>query len=373
MSGKAKHITVLVSNDLQHDQRVAKVCETLLGMGFRITLVGRMFPSSQPLQRPYETRRFHLPFRTGALFYISLQVRLFFFLLLKRTDIILANDLDTLLPAFLIARMRSKELVYDSHEYFTEAEGLTNRPFPKRVWLAVEGFVFPKLKHVFTVNETIAGIYRALYHVPVRVVRNIPMLQSPAQPLDRKAIGLADDQYVILLQGAFIDPDRGGMELVQSMQWVENAVLFVIGSGRDLDAMKQTVERLQLESRVRFMPKLPYQELRAYTAMADVGVSLDKPLHLNYTYSLPNKVFDYIHAGVPLLVSDLPELRRLVETHKVGALVATVTPQAIAEALNGMLKSEQRMHWRDNALKAREVLNWQNESLVLREVYEQLR
>lgn len=372
MSGKAKHITVLVSNDLQHDQRVAKVCETLLGMGFRITLVGRMLPSSQPLQRPYETRRFYLPFRTGALFYISLQVRLFFFLLFKRTDIVLANDLDTLLPAFLIARMRSKELVYDSHEYFTEAEGLTNRPFPKRVWLAVEGFVFPKLKHVFTVNETIAGIYRALYHVPVRVVRNIPLLQPAAQPLDRKVLGLADNQRVILLQGAFIDPDRGGMELVQSMQWVENAVLFVIGSGRDLDAMKQTVERLKLESRVRFMPKLPYQELRAYTAMADVGVSLDKPLHLNYTYSLPNKVFDYIHAGVPLLVSDLPELRRLVETHKVGALVATVTPQAIAEALNGMLKSDQRMHWRDNALKAREVLNWQNESLVLREVYEQL-
>jgi len=137
--------------------------------------------------------------------------------------------------------------------------------------------------------------------------------------------------------------------------------------------MKQTVAQLQLESRVRFIPKLPYQELRAYTAIADVGVSLDKPLHLNYTYSLPNKVFDYIHAGVPLLVSDLPELRRLVETHNVGRIVSTVTPTAIAEALNAMFDSSERDQWRNNALKARDVLNWQNESLVLREVYEQLR
>ncbi|MFM7234763.1 MAG: glycosyl transferase group 1, partial [Flavobacteriales bacterium] len=135
----AKHITVLVSNDLQHDQRVAKMCDTLLEMGFRITLVGRMLPESTSFNRPYETKRFRLFFRTGALFYTALNVRLFFYLLFKRTDIIVANDLDTLLPAFIITRFRKKELVYDSHEYFTEAEGLTNRPIPKKVWLAIEG------------------------------------------------------------------------------------------------------------------------------------------------------------------------------------------------------------------------------------------
>ena len=185
-----KHITVLVSNDLQHDQRVAKVCATLLEMGFRITLVGRLLPDSKPFERPYETRRFRLPFHTGALFYTALNVRLFFYLLFKRTDIIVANDLDTLLPAFLIARMKGKELVYDSHEYFTEAEGLTNRPFPKKVWLAVESFIFPKLKHVITVNETIAGIYRALYHVPVHVVRNVPPLRNEVVHASRESLGL---------------------------------------------------------------------------------------------------------------------------------------------------------------------------------------
>jgi glycosyltransferase involved in cell wall biosynthesis len=368
-----KHITVLVSNDLQHDQRVAKVCATLLEMGFRITLVGRLLPDSKPFERPYETRRFRLPFQTGALFYAALNVRLFFYLLFKRTDIIVANDLDTLLPAFLIARLKGRELVYDSHEYFTEAEGLTNRPLPKKVWLSIEGFIFPKLKHVITVNETIAGIYRALYHVPVHVVRNVPMLREEVVVASREALGLPTEKRIILLQGAYIDPDRGGMELAQSMEFLPDALLLIIGSGRDLENIKREVTKKNLEERVRFIAKVPFRELQQYTAVADVGVSLDKPLHLNYAYSLPNKLFDYIHAGLPVLVSDLPELRRIVEGYNLGRVVSRVEPREIATALQEMFSDENGGVWKLNALKAAKELNWQREQEVVRKVYEPLR
>ena len=373
MAGQAKHITVLVSNDLQHDQRVAKVCNTLLEMGFRITLVGRLLPDSNSFERPYELRRFRLPFRKGALFYAALNVRLFFYLLFKRTDIIVANDLDTLLPAYLIARMKGKELVYDSHEYFTEAEGLTNRPFPRKIWLAVEGFIFPKLKHVITVNETIAGIYRALYHVPVHVVRNVPMLRTETVHASRTELGLPSDKRIILLQGAYIDPDRGGMELAQSMEFVDGALLLIIGSGRDLENIKRVVESRKLHDRVTFIAKLPFAELQRYTAVADVGVSLDKPLHLNYAYSLPNKLFDYIHAGLPVLVSDLPELRRVVDSYKIGMVVRRVEPKEIALSLKQMFDSGRLESWRKNALMAAQELNWQNEQEVIRKVYGPLR
>jgi glycosyltransferase involved in cell wall biosynthesis len=368
-----KHITVLVSNDLQHDQRVAKVCATLLEMGFRITLVGRLLPDSKPFERPYETRRFRLPFQTGALFYAALNVRLFFYLLFKRTDIIVANDLDTLLPAFLIARLKGRELVYDSHEYFTEAEGLTNRPLPKKVWLSIEGFIFPKLKHVITVNETIAGIYRALYHVPVHVVRNVPMLREEVVVASHEALGLPTEKRIILLQGAYIDPDRGGMELAQSMEFLPDALLLIIGSGRDLENIKREVVNKNLEDRVRFIAKVPFRELQQYTAVADVGVSLDKPLHLNYAYSLPNKLFDYIHAGLPVLVSDLPELRRIVEGYNLGRVVSRVEPREIATALQEMFSDENGGVWKLNALKAAKELNWQREQEVVRKVYEPLR
>ena len=373
MAALGKHITVLVSNDLQHDQRVAKVCATLLEMGFRITLVGRLLPDSTSFERPYEIRRFRLWFRSGALFYAVLNVRLFFYLLFKRTDIILANDLDTLLPAFIVARMKGKELVYDSHEYFTEAEGLTNRPLPKKLWLSIEGFIFPKLKHVITVNETIANIYRALYHVPVQVVRNVPVLRSESVKATREELGLPGDKRIILLQGAYIDPDRGGMELAQSMAFLEGVLLLIIGSGRDLENIKRVVAERNLQERVKFIAKLPFTDLQRYTAVADVGVSLDKPLHLNYAYSLPNKLFDYIHAGLPVLVSDLPELRRVVEGYEIGKVVSRVEPREIASALQNMFEGGELEMWRTNARKAARELNWQREQEVIRNVYGPLR
>lgn len=367
-----KHVTVLVSNDLQHDQRVHKVATTLSDLGCTVHLVGRLRRDSVPYSGPFTTTRFSLWFDRGALFYAALQVRLFFYLLRAQTDIIVANDLDTLLPAFLIAKLRRKKLVYDSHEYFTEAEGLTGRPFQKGVWLAIERWIFPRLPFAITVNQSIANIYQQRYGVPMHVVRNVPDLQDDREgPKDRSVLGLPEHSTIVLLQGSYIDPDRGGMELVEAFQYTEQATLLVIGSGRDYANMVQRAKDLRL-SNVIFKGRMPYAELMQYTAVADIGVSLDKPLHLNYTLSLPNKLFDYIHAGIPVLVSDLPELRKVVETYQLGRWVEQVEPKAIAEAIAKMSDPEQQKIWRANAKKAKLSLNWQTEAEVLHRIYKPL-
>lgn len=370
MSSSKRHITVLVSNDLQHDQRVAKVCNTLRSLEYDITLVGRLMSSSKPFERPYQIKRFRLLFKSGALFYAALNLRLFFYLLFKKTDVILANDLDTLLPAYLVSKLRGKRLVYDSHEYFTEAEGLTGRSFQKNVWLAIERSIFPKLKDVYTVNESIAAIYRKQYGLDVKVVRNIPELKPLEKIKSREELGLPTDRKILLLQGAYIDPDRGGVELVQAMQYVRHALLLIIGSGRDIERIKSLIGELKLEQKVKVIPKLPFDELRQYTANVDLGLSLDKPLHLNYTLSLPNKLFDYIHAATPVLVSDLPELRRIVTTYKVGMLAERVEPDYLSDCINEALSDSSYNQWKQNCISAREELNWQNESKVLVEIYQ---
>lgn len=369
MSHSKRHITVLVSNDLQHDQRVAKVCNTLLSLDYDITLLGRLMKGSKPFERPYEIKRFQLLFKSGAPFYAALNLRLFFYLLFKKTDVILANDLDTLLAAYLVSKLRGKRLVYDSHEYFTEAEGLTGRSFQKNVWLAIERWIFPKLKDVYTVNESIAAIYIKQYGVDVKVVRNIPELKPLEKVKSREELGLPLDRKILLLQGAYIDPDRGGVELVQAMQYVRHALLLIIGSGRDIEKIKALIVELKLESKVKVLSKLPFDELRQYTANVDLGLSLDKPLHLNYTLSLPNKLFDYIHASTPVLVSDLPELRRIVTNYNVGMLAEKVEPDYLGERINEALSDPSYNQWKQNCLSAREELNWQNESKVLVEIY----
>lgn len=364
-----QHITVLVSNDLQHDQRVAKVCHTLLHLNYQITLVGRRLPESKEFNRPYEIKRFNLFFKRGALFYMALNLRFFIYLLTKKTDVILANDLDTLLPAFIVSRLRSKRLVYDSHEYFTEAEGLTGRAFQKNMWLTIERWIFPKLKDVYTVNDSIADIYKKLYRVNVKVVRNIPVLNPPTPLKSREELNLPSDKKIILLQGAYIDPDRGGVELVQAMQFVEETLLLIIGAGRDIDKIKSLIHELNLGNKISVLPKLPFDELRQYTANADLGLSLDKPLHLNYELSLPNKLFDYIHAGIPVLVSDLPELRKIVLTYQVGILTEKVEPSLLARRIQEALNSKEYSIWKKNCITAREELNWQKESEVLTKIY----
>jgi glycosyltransferase involved in cell wall biosynthesis len=367
-----QHITVLVSNDLEFDQRVRKVCNTLLQLGFEISLVGRKLPTSKDFERPYEIRRFKLWFSKGALFYAHLNVRLFFYLLFKKTDVILANDLDTLLPAYLVSKLRGKKLVYDSHEYFTEAEGLTGRKFQKTVWEKIEGWIFPKLKNVYTVNESIAHIYSNKYRVNVRVVRNIPELKEWTSKKNRADIRLPDDKFIMVLQGAYIDPDRGGLEALQSLEYLENVLLLIIGSGREMPLLKELASQEKYQGKVMILDKMPFSELMQYTMNADLGLTLDKPLHLNYKYSLPNKLFDYTHAGIPVLASDLPELRRIITEYKVGFLIETTTPKAIADRVNEIIQSNNLSDVRMACMSARSVLQWQREEEVLKEIFSQI-
>lgn len=364
-----KRVTVLVSNDLTHDQRVRKTCASLVELGWTPYLVGRKLKSSLPLDRPYPTKRFSLGFTGGALFYAMLNFRLFVFLLFHKTDAIWANDLDTLLPAFLISRLRKKHLVYDSHEYFTEAAGLAGRSFPKKVWLMVEGYVFPKLKRVSTVNDSIANIFKEKYNVDVKVLRNVPVLSAAAKHKTREEMDLPTDKFIVILQGAYLDIDRGALEAVQGVEKLEGVLLLLIGAGADHQAASEYVLKNQLESKVRVFPKLPYETLVNYTACSDLGLSLDKGLYFNYLYSLPNKLFDYVHAGITVLTSNLPEVSKVVHGYNLGKCIDEVTPELVADGILGMMESDLKTY--QPAIKiAQAQFHWAKEAEVIKELME---
>ena len=359
-----KRITVLVSNDLVHDQRVRKTCASLQKLGWTPFLVGRKHPHSASIDRPYPTKRFKLPFTRGALFYAVWTIRTYLFLLFHKTDAIWANDLDTLWPAFLLSRWKKVPLVYDSHEYFTEAAGLHGRAFQKNVWLAIEKRIFPKLKNVITVNDSIAKIYEEKYGVKVQVMRNVPELQSPPESTSRKKMNLPEDLFLLILQGAFLDKDRGAVEAVNAMQLVEGAHLLVIGAGEEHTQAAELRTTLGLETKVTVLPKQPYEQLRQYTHIADAGLSLDKGRYFNYLYSLPNKLFDYIHAGIPVIVSDLPEVGKVVKDHGLGRTIPKVTPEHIAKAIKDLMKDPEGKYT-ENLERSSKKFHWHEESKVI--------
>ena len=357
-----KRIQVVVSNDLVFDQRVSKTCQSLQDANYQVALWGVLKSDSKPISRNYDVVRQRVFFKKGAAFYAALNIRLFFYLLFAKYDVIWANDLDTLWPAVWAKRIREKKLIYDSHEYFTEAEGLTGRDRVKRIWENIEKKCIPFVDVFLTVNESIAAIYRTQYKREVLVQRNMPVerVGEGGRGLERVGEG-----YVIL-QGAYIDPDRGGMELVEAFQYVQSVKLKIVGAGRDLPRMKQRAAELNLGDKIEFIDRLPYEELRQLTKGAKLGVSLDKPMHLNYTLSLPNKIFDYIHAGVPVLVSPLVELQRIVSEYQVGVVVDDVHPKVIAEAIEQAIASNDYPRWVSNCEQAARVLNWESDFQKIR-------
>jgi len=347
-------VAVLVSNDLTYDQRVSKICDSLQYKNWEVELVGVLKPESISLQRNYSTRRLRVFFSKGPLFYIMLNVRMFFYLLFHKTEIIWANDLDVLWPALFMKKLRGTRIIYDSHEYFTEAEGLTGRERIKAIWTGIEEQCIPHVDLFVTVNESIASIYRKKYNREVLVQRNMPILVEEES--------LTEDLLevkTVILQGAYIDPDRGGMELVEAFQYLEGIQLLIVGAGRDLENIKKRIVELHLEEKVKVLPRMSYSELKKLTQRVHLGVSLDKPLHLNYTLSLPNKLFDYIHAGVPVLVSNLVEPARIVNEYRVGEVVEEVTPKVIAEGIQKVLNSSSYREYRASTKKAKSMLHWQ--------------
>lgn len=367
-----KKAIVAVTNDLATDQRVDKACKTLCGMGFEVCLVGRKLKSSMPLaQRPYKTHRMRLFFTKGPGFYAEFNIRLFLYLLFHRSDLLVSNDLDTLLATYLSRRIKGNDLVYDSHEYYTETPELVSRPKVQQIWEGIEKRIFPKLKDVITVNRSIAQMYEKKYGLSLHVVRNIPPLRNITNLKNRAELGLPADKKIVLLQGAGINIQRGAEEAVEAMQYVDDAILLIIGGGDVIDILKENVQQLQLQENVRFFPKQPFEKLYNYTVLADLGLSLDKDTNLNYRFSLPNKLFDYIHAGVPVLASPMVEIKKIILDHGVGDLIETHDPQHIAAKINEMLNNtEKRAIWKANIQKARHELCWQNEEKNLIRVYE---
>jgi len=364
-----KKAIVCVTNDLSTDQRVYKTCLTLEKCGYWVVEYGRLLPESKPLQRSYFIVRKKLTFNRGPLFYAEYNIRLFFHLLIANVDLIFANDLDTLPAAYLAAAIRGKRLIYDTHEYYTETPELVNRPAIQTIWRKIENAIFPHLTDILTVNESIAKLYSDKFHKTVKVSRNIPTTFSPDRLKSREELGLPADKRILILQGTGINVQRGAEEAVEAMQYIDNAVLLICGNGDVLPILKKMVEEKQLQGKVVFKDKMPFEELRQYTMNSDLGLAIDKDTNLNYHFSLPNKLFDYIHSGIPTLSSGLVELQQIIDKYDIGYYIQNHDPKHIAEVVNFIFADEKRYNTvKQNTARAKKELCWENEEKVLMSV-----
>lgn len=351
---------VSVTNDLVADHRVHKTCMYLSEKGFRVLLVGRKLSNSLSVHRPYKTYRMKLLFSKKFCFYAEYNIRLFFLLLFKKAHLLVSNDLDTLVANYFVSRIKRIPLLYDSHEYFTEVPELIHRKHIQSIWQRIESYIVPRLTIAVTVNESLSEIYTRKYGTPFLSIRNVPEYQdSEIQIEDIQASFTSKVTHVLLYQGS-INVGRGIETLIDAVYLLDKHYgLLIIGTGDIEDELKQRVVKLTLQERVRFLGKIPLEQLRFYTKGAFLGFSLEENKGLNYYYALPNKLFDYIHAGVPVVCSNFPEMKRIVDMYHIGITIDEISAEKLAKIIKTIERNNDMYQtWKLNCKTAARELNW---------------
>jgi glycosyltransferase involved in cell wall biosynthesis len=353
-----------VTTDLTYDQRMIRICTSLAYAGYDVMLVGRKMKASLPLTvQPFKQKRLFCFFEKGKLFYAEYNIRLFFYLLFKQMDCIGAIDLDSILPCYLISRIKKITRVYDAHELFCEMKEIATRPAIYKAWKKIERYTVPKFANGYTVNQPIADEFNKMYGVKYEVIRNIALLRD-INTLQKK------DKF-ILYQGA-VNEGRSFETLIPAMKAV-NCTLIICGDGNFMQQAQQLVLENNLQNRVIFKGKVKPDELRTITQQAYIGITLFENKGLSNYYSLANRFFDYLHASIPQLCVNYPVYKEINDKYPVAILADDISEKNIAVLLNNLLKNEvEYIKLQQNCLTARQELNWQQEEKKLIQFYKKI-
>lgn len=358
------NIVFSVINDYVGDQRVQRITDYFARQGHTVTVIGRALPHSPPIEGfSYSIQRLKIPFTKGIFMYASFNIALLWKLLFTKADIFVANDLDTLAPNVIVAYLKGKKVIYDSHEYFTECPEIIRRPKVQAFWRKWEQIFFPKAHAHYTVNGSLASIYHQIYQKNIQSIRNLPFKQPPFVFTPEKL-----SNKILLYQGA-LNEGRGISLMIETMRLLPDYTLWIIGRGDEEDRLKKQAEGMQ---NVRFWGFVRPQQMKALTLQATLGFSLEEDLGGNYHYASPNKLYDYIQAGVPSIASDLPEMRALCTQYQTGDILPATdrNPHALAQKVVSMCENlTLYQQYVNHCQLAAGALCWENECGKLQEVY----
>lgn len=374
----ALRICMLLHKDVSHDTRVRREAAALAEAGHEVTVVHLPPPGAASNGLPFALQpatlkrgRNRLPHgaRLGAE-----AARLALGAVASRPDAIHAHDAAMLLPGLLAARRSGAKLVYDSHELATGV------PYRGGAWPAVvtaaERLGTPRADATITVSDGIAARLSARYRLrrPPAVVRNLPDLPppgaSPARDL-RRDLGIGDAPLV-LHQGA-VAPGRGCEILLAALGLLPDVhVLFLGAAGPHAERLRALAVERGVAERTHLLGPVSPATLLSHTAQADVGVSLLQDNCENHRLALPNKLFEYVAAGLPVVVSDLPEAARLVRQRGIGRCAVPDDPGSVAAALGETLARQDDEVLRRRLANAASELSWKTEKRRLLDLYESL-
>jgi len=368
------HLTI---NQIDYERRIKNQAESSQKSGDTVSIIalGRPGEKHEETIDNVPLWRVITPFyRGGPLKFIHFNLKTFFFLIFKPLEVLHSHDLWTLPAANVLRLFKKFRLVYDAHEYFAGLEIFNKNKIRKKLWMFVERVGIKAVDVLITVSEPIAELYAQKYPTlkKIEVIRNLPK-QVAIKDNSNLDYFPVTEKKIVLFQGHF-RPGRGLLKLIEAMSYIDEAHLVLVGGGELEGEIKKKIKILDIQNKISLPGYIPTEQLIATTAGADLGVVLFEQTSLNYTYALPNKFFEYIMAGIPVLASNLETFREYIERYKIGMIVDPQNVQEIAQSIIKMLSDERQLaQWRQNAKHASKVLNWESESQILLSIYEQIK
>lgn len=372
-------ISIIVSNSLRKDPRVIKQVRLAIAQGFEVQFVGfRDANYSSEFLDALGCRCDIVDLGEeylGKLSGITKKIRR---LVLQRKlacdyicdfnpDVIHSNDFDTLDIAYSAAKKTGAGLVYDSHEVFAENLGIAEMKLIKKLIIMRERYLVKRVNKMISVSNAAAAYFKEKYNVDPVVITNCPMKNT--LPLKPKTT----DAFEVVYQGLMIG-QRGYEEFVRSAKFLDDGIRLVIrGYGPIENQLREIIQTEGLTDKVVFKPPVEVAELIPEASASHMGAVLTKPVNINFRLTVSNKIFEYISAGIPVLLSDVPEHRYLNDKFGAGIILEDVTPEKIADAINNVYRNPELFKSLSDGVDVMEKeMTWEKESEKLLDIYKEI-
>jgi glycosyltransferase involved in cell wall biosynthesis len=309
--------------------------------------------------------------RFSLIYYLRFAADLLFRTLRERFDLYLASDFYSLPFCAAAARFWGAELVYDSREIYSELPSFHDRPLLKKTVVLIEKACLARARCVTATGQLDSEVLEKLLGIrPIRLLRNFPLRRTDSEKISYSHRFRAKVTGKILVYQGILVPGRGIETLFQLLKMLPTVGLVLLGGGVYGSFYRDLAEKSGVGERVLFAGKIRQRELSKYTAGSDIGMSLIENTCDNNYYALPNKLFEYIMAGLPVVVSDMPQMRAVVEQFGVGAVVPGNDAEGAAKIIKGWEKNPAAyLRMRRNCAHAAGIFNWETE---FEQVYRQI-
>ncbi len=289
-----------------------------------------------------------------------------------KAKVYVAEDIYTL-PLMVSAAKRNNALVYyDSRELYNYIGGLKNKPLVQRIISAIEKKYIYKVDKIIVTGEMDLNELAGYYNFPREkfiIIRNLPYPVKVSPINIREKFNIEETKKILIYQG-IVSKGRGIEKTISAVKDLGNVVFLIFGDGPLINELREIIKQNSLEEKVILAGSVRNIDLLNYTASADIGVALIENISKSYYYALPNKLFEYIYAGIPVIASPLPQMKKIIDKYEIGLTVNPEISNEIKDAINSLINNEKKYQQiKVNTIEASKILNWENE---FENVYEKL-